>query len=172
MDNLEPRAIVRELNKYIIGQGKAKKAVAIALRNRWRRQNVPEELREEILPNNIILIGPTGVGKTEISRRLANLVNAPFIKIEATKFTEVGYVGKEVGSIIRELVNIALSQIKIEMMHNVEDRAREQAKERVLDLLLPPIERKLKKIPMRKNGKSKRKNSKLQRKKTREPEKN
>ncbi|MBS3741660.1 MAG: ATP-dependent protease ATPase subunit HslU [Candidatus Cloacimonetes bacterium] len=137
MDKLTPQKIVKELDKYIIGQDKAKKAVAIALRNRWRRQNVPAELREEILPNNIILIGPTGVGKTEISRRLARLVNAPFLKVEATKFTEVGYVGQEVGSIIRELVNISLNQVKQKMMQGVEERAKKRAEERILDALLP-----------------------------------
>ena len=141
MKELTPKQIVKELNKYIISQDKAKKAVAIALRNRWRRQNVPEELRDEILPNNIILIGPTGVGKTEISRRLSNLVNAPFIKIEASKFTEVGYVGRDVESIIRELVNLAVNQVREEMMVAVEEHARKQAEERVLDLLLPPIKR-------------------------------
>jgi ATP-dependent HslUV protease ATP-binding subunit HslU len=139
MENLKPKEIVKELNKYIISQDKAKKAVAIALRNRWRRQNVPEDLKDEILPNNIILIGPTGVGKTEISRRLANLVNAPFIKIEATKFTEIGYVGQDVGSIIRELVNISLNKVNDEMMVAVEDKAQERANEKVIDLLLPPL---------------------------------
>ncbi|MEA2103165.1 MAG: ATP-dependent protease ATPase subunit HslU [Candidatus Cloacimonadota bacterium] len=139
MENLKPKEIVKELDKYIISQDKAKKAVAIALRNRWRRQNVPGDLKNEILPNNIILIGPTGVGKTEISRRLANLVNAPFIKIEATKFTEVGYVGQDVGSIIRELVNISLNKVNDEMMEAVEDQAQERASEKVLDLLLPPL---------------------------------
>lgn len=137
MEQLTPQKIVKELDKYIIGQDKAKKAVAIALRNRWRRQNVPAELREEILPNNIILIGPTGVGKTEISRRLARLVDAPFLKVEATKFTEVGYVGQEVGSIIRELVNISLNQVKQKLMEEVEDQAQRLAEERILDSLLP-----------------------------------
>jgi len=137
MDKLTPKKIVKELDKYIIGQDKAKKAVAIALRNRWRRQNVSAELREEILPNNIILIGPTGVGKTEISRRLARLVEAPFMKVEATKFTEVGYVGQEVGSIIRELVNISLNQVKKKMMRDVETQAHKMVEERILDALLP-----------------------------------
>lgn len=146
MENLKPKEIVKELNKYIISQDEAKKAVAIALRNRWRRQNVPTDLKDEILPNNIILIGPTGVGKTEISRRLANLVNAPFIKIEATKFTEVGYVGQEVGSIIRELVNISLNKVKEEMMKAVEKKARARAREKVLDLLLPPLKPKFRVI--------------------------
>lgn len=137
MDKLTPKKIVRELDKYIIGQDKGKKAVAIALRNRWRRQNVPPELRDEILPNNIILIGPTGVGKTEISRRLAHLVDAPFMKVEATKFTEVGYVGQEVGSIIRELVNISLNQVKEKMMRDVEEKAHAMVQKRILSALLP-----------------------------------
>lgn len=141
MHELTPKQIVKELDKYIISQDKAKKAVAIALRNRWRRQNVSEELRDEILPNNIILIGPTGVGKTEISRRLANLVNAPFIKIEASKFTEVGYVGRDVESIIRELVSLSINQVREELTMEVEDEARERAEEKVLDLLLPPPKR-------------------------------
>ncbi len=144
MKDLTPKQIVKELNRFIISQDKAKKAVAIALRNRWRRQNVPEKLRDEILPNNIILIGPTGVGKTEISRRLSNLVNAPFIKIEASKFTEVGYVGRDVESIIRELVGLAINQVRREMMNAVEIQAQKRAEERVLDLLLPPIKRKIK----------------------------
>ncbi|NHZ87210.1 MAG: AAA family ATPase, partial [Planctomycetia bacterium] len=109
-----PRQIVRELNKYIVGQNKAKRAVAIALRNRWRRQQVPEAMRDEILPNNIILIGPTGVGKTEIARRLANLAKAPFIKIEASKFTEVGYVGRDVESIIRDLTDTSVNMVRME----------------------------------------------------------
>jgi len=138
---LTPRQIVKELDKYVISQDKAKRAVAIALRNRWRRQNVSDELRDEILPNNIILIGPTGVGKTEISRRLANLVNAPFIKIEASKFTEVGYVGRDVESIIRELVSFSINQVREELTMEVEDEARERAEEKVLDLLLPPPKR-------------------------------
>ncbi len=141
MHELTPKQIVKELDKYIISQDKAKKAVAIALRNRWRRQNVSEELRDEILPNNIILIGPTGVGKTEISRRLANLVNAPFIKIEASKFTEVGYVGRDVESIVRELVSLSINQVREELTMEVEDEARERAEEKVLDLLLPPPKR-------------------------------
>jgi len=128
MKNLVPSQIVKELDNYIIGQDKAKKAVAIALRNRWRRLQVKDELREEIMPNNIILIGPTGVGKTEISRRLSRLANAPFIKVEASKFTEVGYVGRDVESMIRELMNIALSQVKTEMMQEVQTEARQNAK--------------------------------------------
>jgi ATP-dependent HslUV protease ATP-binding subunit HslU len=144
MKDLTPKQIVKELDKYIIGQDKAKRAVAIALRNRWRRQNVSEELRDEIMPNNIILIGPTGVGKTEISRRLSNLVNAPFIKVEASKFTEVGYVGRDVEAIIRELTDLAVNQVRSEMMIAVESQAKKRAEEDVLDLLLPPIRRKRK----------------------------
>jgi len=141
MYELTPKQIVKELDKYVISQDKAKRAVAIALRNRWRRQNVSEELRNEILPNNIILIGPTGVGKTEISRRLANLVSAPFIKIEASKFTEVGYVGRDVESIVRELVSLSINQVRDELTMEVEEEARERAEEKVLDLLLPPLKR-------------------------------
>ncbi|HLA38705.1 MAG TPA: ATP-dependent protease ATPase subunit HslU [Candidatus Glassbacteria bacterium] len=134
-----PRQIVEELDRYIIGQKKAKKAVAIALRNRWRRQNVGEEMREEILPNNIIMIGPTGVGKTEIARRLARLAGAPFIKVEASKFTEVGYVGRDVDSIIRELVELSVSMVRGEREEDVEEKAAEATEERILDLLLPPL---------------------------------
>ncbi len=139
MAELTPKAIVKELDKYIIGQDKAKKMVAIALRNRWRRQQVRPELREEIMPNNIILIGPTGVGKTEISRRLAKLSNAPFLKVEASKFTEVGYVGRDVESMIRDLVEIGVQMVREEKAKEVEAKARELAIERILDLLLPPI---------------------------------
>ena len=134
---LTPRQVVRELDKYIIGQDAAKKSVAIALRNRWRRQQVPENLREEIMPNNIILIGPTGVGKTEIARRLAKLSNAPFVKVEASKFTEVGYVGRDVESMIRDLVEIAVANVKSEKTSEVRDRAKALAEERVLDELIP-----------------------------------
>jgi ATP-dependent HslUV protease ATP-binding subunit HslU len=132
-----PRQIVQELDKYVIGQGKAKKSVAIALRNRWRRLQVGEELRDEIYPNNIILIGPTGVGKTEIARRLAKLANAPFIKVEASKFTEVGYVGRDVESIIRDLVDLAVSMVKSERTNEVQELAEKHAQERLLELLLP-----------------------------------
>ncbi len=132
-----PKEIVEELDKYIIGQDNAKRSVAIALRNRWRRQQVEGHLREEIMPNNIILIGPTGVGKTEISRRLAKLANAPFIKVEASKFTEVGYVGRDVESIIRDLVDIAVNMVREEKKESVQDKAREHAIERLLDILLP-----------------------------------
>jgi ATP-dependent HslUV protease ATP-binding subunit HslU len=138
-DTLTPRQIVDELDKYIIGQHKAKRAVAIALRNRWRRQRLPEELRDEVLPKNIIMIGPTGVGKTEIARRLAKLVQAPFLKIEASKFTEVGYVGRDVDSIIRDLTEIGINMVKNEMSEQVREKAAAFAEERLLDLLLPPV---------------------------------
>ncbi|MCK4846595.1 MAG: ATP-dependent protease ATPase subunit HslU [Deltaproteobacteria bacterium] len=138
MDSLTPREIVAELDKFIIGQKGAKRAVAIALRNRWRRQQVDTKLRDEISPKNIIMIGPTGVGKTEISRRLARLAGAPFIKVEASKFTEVGYVGRDVESIIRDLTELAVKMIKDEETVIVEKKAREAAEERVLDALLPP----------------------------------
>ena len=135
---LTPRQIVHELDKYIIGQNAAKKAVAIALRNRWRRLQVTETLREDIMPNNIILIGPTGVGKTEIARRLAKLSNAPFLKVEASKFTEVGYVGRDVESMIRDLTEISVNMVKSEKAAEVEDKARELSEERLLDILVPP----------------------------------
>ncbi len=138
MKTMIPRAILEELDRYIIGQDKAKRAVAIALRNRWRRQMVPEALREEIAPKNIIMIGPTGVGKTEIARRLAKLANAPFLKIEATKFTEVGYVGRDVESMIRDLTELAVNMVKREEQERVLEKAREMAEERVLDLLVSP----------------------------------
>lgn len=134
---LTPRRIVEELDKYIIGQSKAKRAVAIALRNRWRRQRLPKELRDEVLPKNIIMIGPTGVGKTEIARRLAKLANAPFIKVEASKFTEVGYVGRDVDSMIRDLVEVSVSMVKAEHMAKVQEKAKQMAEERLLELLLP-----------------------------------
>ncbi len=134
---LTPRQIVQELDRYIIGQDAAKKSVAIALRNRWRRLQVPAGLREEIMPNNIILIGPTGVGKTEIARRLARLAGAPFIKVEASKFTEVGYVGRDVESIVRDLTEVAVTMVKTERREEVDGKARQMAEERILDLLLP-----------------------------------
>jgi ATP-dependent HslUV protease ATP-binding subunit HslU len=134
---MTPREIVRELDSHIVGQDKAKRAVAIALRNRWRRQQVDEKLRQEITPKNILMIGPTGVGKTEIARRLAKLANAPFIKVEATKFTEVGYVGREVDSIVRDLVDVAVKMTREVEIAKVRDRAAEAAEERVLDALLP-----------------------------------
>ncbi len=138
-NELTPAEIVSELDKYIIGQDKAKKAVAIALRNRYRRKNLPEELRDEVAPKNIIMIGPTGVGKTEIARRLSNISRAPFIKVEATKYTEVGYVGRDVESMIRDLTNIAVHDIKKEMSEEVELLAKERSEEDLLDLLLPPL---------------------------------
>ena len=137
MKNLTPTKIVHELDKYIIGQDKAKKAVAIALRNRWRRQQVKGELQEEIMPNNIILIGPTGVGKTEIARRLSKLANAPFVKVEASKFTEVGYVGRDVESMVRELMNVAMSEVRIEMTKEVQEKAKSKARNRMIDILYP-----------------------------------
>ena len=138
-ESLTPRQIVAELDKYIVGQSAAKRAVAIALRNRWRRLRVEEELREEILPNNIIMIGPTGVGKTEISRRLARLSDAPFIKVEASKFTEVGYVGRDVESMIRDLMEISVNMVRQEWEDEVYDQAEQQVEDRLLDLLLPPL---------------------------------
>ena len=140
MSEMTPREIVHELDKHIIGQQNAKRAVAIALRNRWRRMQLQEDLRQEVTPKNILMIGPTGVGKTEIARRLAKLANAPFLKVEATKFTEVGYVGKEVDTIIRDLVDIAVKMTKEQELHKVRFRAVEAAEERVLDVLLPPAE--------------------------------
>jgi ATP-dependent HslUV protease ATP-binding subunit HslU len=137
MKTFTPREIVSELDKYIVGQRDAKRAVAIALRNRWRRQQVPEPLRDEIAPKNIIMIGPTGVGKTEIARRLAKLAQAPFLKIEASKFTEVGYVGRDVESMIRDLTELAVNMLKAEESRKVQQRANEMAEERLLDLLLP-----------------------------------
>lgn len=134
---LTPRQIVSELDKYIIGQDEAKRSVAIALRNRWRRQQVPKELRDEIAPKNIIMIGPTGVGKTEIARRLARLANSPFLKVEATKFTEVGYIGRDVESMVRDLTELAVNMAKKEEQEKVKAKAREIAEERLLDLLLP-----------------------------------
>ena len=138
MSQMTPREIVQELDKHIVGQDEAKRAVAIALRNRWRRVQVDEPLRSEITPKNILMIGPTGVGKTEISRRLARLAKAPFIKVEATKFTEVGYVGREVDSIVRDLMDVAVKMIREEGMSKVRPRAEDAAEERVLDALLPP----------------------------------
>ncbi|GAB3528988.1 HslU--HslV peptidase ATPase subunit [Photobacterium proteolyticum] len=138
MSEMTPREIVHELDRHIIGQDKAKRAVAIALRNRWRRMQLPEELRVEVTPKNILMIGPTGVGKTEIARRLARLANAPFIKVEATKFTEVGYVGKEVETIIRDLTDVAVKMTHQQAMEKVRFRAEELAEDRILDILLPP----------------------------------
>ena len=141
MKALTPSQIVNELDKYIIGQTEAKRAVAIALRNRWRRQQIPDKLREEILPNNIILIGPTGVGKTEIARRLAKLAEAPFVKVEASKFTEVGYVGRDVESMIRDLADYAVNMVKSEKTAEVQSKAEELAYERILDFLIPPVKK-------------------------------
>ncbi|KKA44719.1 HslU--HslV peptidase ATPase subunit [Salinivibrio sp. KP-1] len=138
MSEMTPREIVHELDRHIIGQDNAKRAVAIALRNRWRRMQLAEELRAEVTPKNILMIGPTGVGKTEIARRLARLANAPFIKVEATKFTEVGYVGKEVETIIRDLADVAMNMTQQQAMEKVKFRAEEQAEDRILDILLPP----------------------------------
>src|SRR5476651_1451438 len=137
LPSLTPREIVVELDKHIIGQQAAKRAVAIALRNRWRRMQVDEPLRQEITPKNILMIGPTGVGKTEIARRLAKLANAPFVKVEATKFTEVGYVGRDVDSIVKELVDVAVKMTREQEMEKVRRRAIDAAEERVLDALLP-----------------------------------
>lgn len=136
--SMTPREIVSELDAHIIGQNEAKRAVAIALRNRWRRMQLPEELRQEVTPKNILMIGPTGVGKTEIARRLAKLANAPFIKVEATKFTEVGYVGKEVDSIIRDLANVSMKLVRQQAVEKNRMRAQDAAEDRILDVLLPP----------------------------------
>ena len=137
MSHMTPSEIVSELDKHIVGQDAAKRAVAIALRNRWRRQQVPEPLRQEITPKNILMIGPTGVGKTEIARRLARLANAPFIKVEASKFTEVGYVGRDVDSMVRDLAETAVSMLREEERERAKSRARDNAEERLLDVLLP-----------------------------------
>src|SRR5437870_11107269 len=136
-ERLTPKEIVRELDKYIVGQRAAKRAVAIALRNRWRRQQLAPELRDEVAPKNIIMIGPTGVGKTEIARRLAALAHSPFLKVEASKFTEVGYVGRDVESMIRDLMELGKNMVQQEEMERVRARAAEVAEERLLDLLLP-----------------------------------
>src|SRR5713101_1633393 len=137
MAELTPRQIVKELDRYIVGQDAAKRAVAVAIRNRWRRQQLPEDLRKDITPKNIIMIGPTGVGKTEIARRLAQLVGAPFLKVEATKYTEVGYVGRDVESIVRDLTELAVGMVRQEQRGLVETEAKKRAGERLLDLLLP-----------------------------------
>src|SRR5258705_8356879 len=138
LDELTPREIVRELDKHVIGQAEAKRAVAIALRNRIRRQKLDPEMAEEVMPKNILMIGPTGVGKTELARRLAKLANSPFMKVEASKFTEVGYVGRDVESMIRDLVDISIDMVREERLDEVTERAEMDAEERVLDLLLPP----------------------------------
>src|SRR6187551_653697 len=137
LEELPPRQIVAELDRYIVGQEAAKKAIAIAVRNRWRRGQAPDDIRDEITPSNIILIGPTGVGKTEIARRLARLAGAPFIKVEASRFTEVGYVGRDVDSMVRDLAESAIDMVRTEREHEVEDLAQEHVDERILDLLLP-----------------------------------
>jgi ATP-dependent HslUV protease ATP-binding subunit HslU len=137
MTSFSPREIVSELDRFIVGQNDAKRAVAIALRNRWRRQQLPEDLKEEVLPKNILMIGPTGCGKTEISRRLAKLAGAPFLKVEATKFTEVGYVGRDVESMVRDLAAAAVEMVRQEKLAVVRARAEENVEERLLDLLLP-----------------------------------
>ena len=136
--SLTPKEIVGELDKFIVGQNKAKRAVAIALRNRWRSQQLPEDIRDEVAPKNILMIGPTGVGKTEIARRLAKLANSPFIKVEASKYTEVGYVGRDVESMVRDLVELSKNMVKEEMEKEVREKARELAEEKLIDLLLPP----------------------------------
>ncbi|ADO44591.1 heat shock protein HslVU, ATPase subunit HslU [Hydrogenobacter thermophilus TK-6] len=137
LEELTPKRIVEELDKYIVGQEQAKKAVAIALRNRWRRQKLPQHIREEVAPKNILMIGPTGVGKTEIARRLAQLIKAPFIKVEATKYTEIGYVGRDVESMVRELVEVSYQMVKQEKIQKVKERAKRAAEERILDYLVP-----------------------------------
>ena len=142
MNEQTPRQIVDELNKYIVGQDKAKRAVAIALRNRWRSRRLEESMREDVIPKNILMIGSTGVGKTEIARRLAKLVKAPFVKVEATKFTEVGYVGRDVESIVRELAEVAVRMVKQQRMEAVQEKAKELAKERILDVFVPEPKKK------------------------------
>ncbi|MBI3357826.1 MAG: AAA family ATPase, partial [Nitrospirae bacterium] len=138
LDSFTPRQIVEELNRYVIGQKDAKRMVAIALRNRWRRQQLAPDLRDEVMPKNIIMIGPTGVGKTEIARRLAKLAQAPFIKVEASKFTEVGYVGRDVESITRDLTELAINMVKTNRLGAVQQKAEQHGEDRLLDLLLPP----------------------------------
>src|SRR3981081_1482017 len=138
LDELTPREIVRELDKHVIGQAEAKRAVAIALRNRIRRQKLDPEMAEEVMPKNILMIGPTGVGKTELARRLAKLANSPFMKVEASKFTEVGYVGRDVESMIRDLAEISIDMVREERLNEISERAERNAEERLLDLLMPP----------------------------------
>ena len=138
LDDLTPRQIVAELDKYVVGQANAKRSVAVALRNRMRRQKLSPELAEDILPKNIIMIGPTGVGKTEIARRLARLTNSPFLKVEASRFTEVGYVGRDVESMVRDLVEVSIDMVREEKVDEVAEKAEQNAEERLLDLLLPP----------------------------------
>ena len=138
LDDMTPREIVAELDKYIVGQNAAKRAVAVALRNRVRRQKLPPEIAEDVLPKNILMIGPTGVGKTEIARRLARLAGCPFVKVEASKYTEVGYVGRDVESMVRDLVETSIDMVREEKLDEVAERAEQAAEERLLDLLLPP----------------------------------
>src|ERR1700742_4113792 len=138
LDELTPREIVRELDKHVVGQADAKRAVAIALRNRTRRQKLPPEMADEVMPKNILMIGPTGVGKTELARRLAKLANSPFMKVEASKFTEVGYVGRDVESMIRDLVDISIDMVRQQKLEEVGERAELNAENRILDLLVPP----------------------------------
>ena len=142
MSQLTPREIVRELDRYIIGQDEAKRAVAVALRNRYRRAQLPPEIREEVTPKNILMVGPTGVGKTEIARRLAKLVDAPFVKVEATKFTEVGYVGRDVESIVRDLLEASIRLVKEQHTSRVHKRAEKNAEDRLADLIVKPIKKK------------------------------
>src|SRR2546421_7411738 len=136
MENLTPKTIVSELDRYIVGQGDAKRAVAVAIRNRWRRQQLPEDMRPDVWPKNIIMMGPTGVGKTEIARRLASLTGAPFIKVEATKYTEVGYHGRDVESMIRDLLDTSIALVRQEMTESVKEPAEAQVEDRLIDLLL------------------------------------
>src|SRR3954464_14809010 len=140
LEEMPPRQIVTELDRYIVGQEAAKKAVAIAVRNRWRRAQAPDDIRDEITPYNIIMIGPTGVGKTEVARRLARLAGAPFIKVEASKFTEVGYVGRDVESMVRDLVDAAVNMVRTDREDEVQEGAEQRGEERLLDLLIPPVE--------------------------------
>ena len=152
MEDMTPREIVAELDKYIVGQGAAKRAVAIALRNRYRRRRLADDLRDEVIPKNILMIGPTGVGKTEIARRLATLARAPFVKVEATKFTEVGYVGRDVDSMVRDLVQAALRIVEGEKLAEVREKAEEQAIDRIVDLLQPRREAKATRIRIPRPG--------------------
>src|SRR5512136_1391697 len=140
LDDLTPKEIVAELDKYVVGQHEAKRAVAVALRNRMRRQKLPPDIAEEIMPKNIIMIGPTGVGKTEIARRLARLADSPFLKVEASKYTEVGYVGRDVESMVRDLAEIAVEMVRTEKLSEVEEKAEQNAEERILDLLLATLQ--------------------------------
>jgi len=168
MTDFSPREIVSELDRFIIGQADAKRAVAIALRNRWRRLQLDDKLREEVQPKNILMIGPTGVGKTEISRRLAKLAGAPFIKVEATKFTEVGYVGRDVESIIRDLTEAAIGLVKMEMRQQVMEKAKERVTERLLDLLVPPPPKTTTWEPDQEPGEEKEKEEQEKRQRTRD----